>query len=47
MGGAQDLRKCSVDGFADILVFYRVDADMVEVIRVLHGARDLPSILRE
>jgi toxin ParE1/3/4 len=43
----QDVRKCSVHGFASHLVFFRVDADMVEIIRVLHGARDLPEALRE
>jgi toxin ParE1/3/4 len=41
-----DLRKRSVLKFRNHLVFYRIDADMVEVVRVLHGARDLPSILR-
>ena len=42
-----DLRKRSVLGFANHLVFYRIDADMVEVVRVLHGARDLPAIFEE
>ena len=41
------LRKCSVTGFRNYLVFYHIDADMVEVIRVLHGARDTPSVLAE
>jgi plasmid stabilization system protein ParE len=31
----------------DYPIFYRVDADIVEIIRVLHGARDLPRILEE
>ncbi len=42
-----DVRKCSVQGFASHLVFFRVDADMVEIIRVLHGARDIPEALRK
>jgi len=42
-----DLRKRSVKGFDSYLVFYRIDADMVEIIRVLHGARDIPSLLAE
>jgi toxin ParE1/3/4 len=43
----KDIRKCSVQGFSSYLVFFHVDADMVEIIRVLHGARDLPDALRE
>lgn len=39
-----DIRKRAVLGFANHLVFYRIDADMVEIVRVLHGARDLSSI---
>jgi plasmid stabilization system protein ParE len=27
------------------LIFYRVTADVVEILRVLHGARDVESIL--
>ncbi len=27
------------------VVFYRIRADTLEVVRVLHGRRDLPSIL--
>jgi toxin ParE1/3/4 len=40
----KDLRKYSVVGFSDYLVFYRIDADMVEIVRVVHGARDLPAL---
>lgn len=40
-----DLRKRSVETFRSYLVFYRIDGAVVEIIRVLHGARDLPSIL--
>jgi len=39
-----DLRKVPVLGFPNHLVFYRIDADMVEIVRVLHGARDIPSL---
>jgi toxin ParE1/3/4 len=42
-----DLRKCAVSGFRNYLVFYRIDAEEVEIIRVLHGARDIPSVLSE
>src|SRR5580704_11208886 len=39
------LRKTSVFGFRNYLVFYPVEANVVDVIRVLHGARDIPAIL--
>jgi toxin ParE1/3/4 len=40
-----EIRQWRVKGFTDYLVFYRVDADVIEVLRILHGARDLPDIL--
>jgi len=39
------LRKRSVIGFRNFLVFYHIERDLVEIIRVLHGARDIPSVL--
>jgi len=41
-----ELRFWPVPGFEVYLVFYLPSPDTVEVVRVLHGARDLPSILR-
>lgn len=38
------LRMWPVSGFPH-LIFYLVRVDAVEVLRVLHGLRDLPSIL--
>lgn len=39
------LRRWQVAGsFADWLIFYRLDGDGVEVIRVLHGSRDIPAV---
>jgi toxin ParE1/3/4 len=29
------------------LILYRIDHDAVTIVRVLHGARDLPSAFRE
>src|SRR5438874_2542446 len=43
----KDLRKRSVLQFPNHLVFYRIDADMVEIVRVLHGACDLPAVFEE
>jgi toxin ParE1/3/4 len=43
-----DLRWRTLTGaFNRYLVFYRVAADHVDVVRVLHSARDLESILAE
>jgi toxin ParE1/3/4 len=34
-----------VEGFENHLVFYQVAEDGIEIIRVLHGARDIDSVL--
>ncbi|MCY7335254.1 MAG: type II toxin-antitoxin system RelE/ParE family toxin [Chamaesiphon sp.] len=34
-----------VNRFRDYLVFYRVQEERIEILRVLHGARDLVGIL--
>ena len=39
------IRRRSVVGFSNYLVFYRVENENVLIIRVLHGARDLPRAL--
>jgi toxin ParE1/3/4 len=41
----QEVRAVSVGRFRNYLLFYRRRDDEVEVLRVLHGARDLRSIL--
>ena len=40
-----DVRRRAVIGFPKFLIFYRVSGRVVEVIRVLHGARDLTRAL--
>ena len=40
----RDVRVWPVPGFEKYLVFYRITPERVEVIRVLHGARDLGRI---
>jgi len=42
-----DLRYFPVSRFRKYLVFYRPAADGIEIIRVLHGARDIQTILAE
>ncbi len=39
------LRKCSVPGFRKYFIFYLTHDDIIDVIRVLHGARDIPAVL--
>lgn len=41
----QGLRMSVVQGFENYWVFYLERADYVDVLRVLHGARDLPATL--
>jgi len=38
------LRRIRVPGFEKSLIFYRPIDDGVEVLRVVHGARDLPAL---
>lgn len=42
-----NIRKRHIAGFAKYLVFYRIEDSVVEIIRVLHGARDIPAVLVE
>ena len=42
---AQGVRSWDPPGFPSHLIFYRVSGDDIEVIRFLHGARDLPRYL--
>ena len=39
-----EVRQWRVKSFTDYLVFYQVADDRVEVMRVIHGARDLVNI---
>lgn len=39
---ARGIRRCVHDNYQ---IFYRVDADLVLVVRVLHGARDHEALL--
>jgi len=42
-----DVRIWSISGFRKYLIFYRRVTDGIEVMRVLHGMRDLRAILEE
>ena len=43
----QGVRRFRVAGFPNHLIFYREIEGGIEVVRVLHGARDLPRALDE
>lgn len=43
-GRIEGLRMWRVPGFEKHLIFYRETADGIEIIRVLHGARDLAGL---
>jgi plasmid stabilization system protein ParE len=37
----------SVSGFDKMLILYRSIEDRIEILRVLHGARDLSPLIRK
>ena len=39
------LRVCRIEGFTNHLIFYRAVDVGIEIVRVLHGARDIARIL--
>jgi toxin ParE1/3/4 len=43
----QGMRRWPVRGFRSYLVFYQATEDTVQIVRVLHGARDIEAILEE
>jgi toxin ParE1/3/4 len=43
----KDIRRIPVNGFENWLVFYRAEGDGVEIVRILHGAREIAAILGE
>ena len=40
-----ELRVWRVEGFEKHLIFYRPTQGGIEIVRVLHGARDIDSVL--
>ena len=41
-----DVRMLPVNGFANYLVFYRIEGGAVRILYVVHGARHLPRLFR-
>jgi plasmid stabilization system protein ParE len=44
---SKGLRSWPVKGFEEIYIFYVTEGQMVRIIRVLHGKRDLGRILKQ
>ena len=42
----QDWRSVRVLGFKNYIVYYRIDPDLVHVVRLAHASRDLESLLQ-
>ena len=42
-----ELRRFWVKGFDKYLIFYQVFDDRIELVRVIHGARDIPTLLED
>ncbi len=40
----ENLRIWTVKNFTDYHIFYTVKENAIEIVRVIHGARDLPNI---
>ena len=43
----EGLRKWSVKGFEKHLIFYLSFDDYIEIVRILHAARDIEAILEQ
>lgn len=41
-----DVRLWAIRSFPAYLVYYREFGDRIEIIRIVHGSRDLPTVLR-
>ena len=41
------LRSWPVTGFEDIRIYYLIQNDVLRVVRILHGKRDIQSILEQ
>ena len=43
----RNLRRWRIRGFENFLIFYRLIEDGIEVIRVLHGAREIERLFEK
>lgn len=42
-----NLRKCGVRGVEKYLIFYLASEELLTVVRIIHGSRDIPTILEQ
>ncbi|MFN5872426.1 MAG: type II toxin-antitoxin system RelE/ParE family toxin [Aphanizomenon sp.] len=42
-----NIRQQSIKGFRKYLIFYRITESEIDILRVIHGARDIETILDE
>ncbi len=42
-----DIRRWHVDSFPRLVILYRIIPSGIEIVRVLHGARDIDAIFRD
>ena len=42
-----DIRVWRIRGFKKYLIFYRTYANRLEIVRILHGARDIEEIIKD
>ena len=43
----RDLRSWPIKGFQKYLIFYKPVGKQIRILRVVHGARDIPSIFED
>ena len=43
----KDMRVWQVDGFSNYLIFYRLNGEQLEILRILHGARNYETMFNE
>jgi len=46
-GELSDLRRFPVAGFQNYLIFYKGSEEGIQVVRIIHGAREIPNVLDE
>ncbi|MCC5606429.1 type II toxin-antitoxin system RelE/ParE family toxin [Nostoc sp. CHAB 5834] len=42
-----EIRQISIKGFQQYLIFYRITESAIDILRVIHGARDIELIFDE
>ena len=38
------MRRFPLSKFRKVMIFYKVDQDMLDIVRVIHGSRDIPVL---